>query len=33
MKTGLLAILFVTACTASNEAPVCGDGVVDSGEQ
>jgi cysteine-rich repeat protein len=33
MKTGLLAILFVTACTASNETPVCGDGVLDSGEQ
>jgi cysteine-rich repeat protein len=34
MKTGLAAILFLAACTSSNgSGGVCGDGVVDSGEQ
>ena len=34
MKTGLCAILFLAACTSSNNnGPVCGDGVVDTGEQ
>jgi cysteine-rich repeat protein len=34
MKTCLCAILFLAACTSSsNNGPVCGDGVVDTGEQ
>lgn len=34
MKTGLAAILFIAACTSSsNNNGVCGDGVVDPGEQ
>ena len=34
MKTGLAAILFLAACTSSNNnAGVCGDGVLDTGEQ
>src|SRR3569623_2560495 len=34
MKTGLCAILFLAACTSSsNNAPVCGDGSLYSGEQ